>query len=180
MNSKMRVLVFLFCVFVVFSFLIYYETADNIRRQDQIREKNIDVSNNSSNENIAVNNKSKKNYVIINNYIINVELALTNEDRQKGLMGREILNDNDGMLFVFENEEKHEFWMKNMIISLDIIWINSDGEVVHIEKQVPPCEDNCIIYSPSLPAQYVLELNSGSIERLSIENGMKIQLVIKN
>ena len=108
-------------VFVVFSFLIYYETADNIRRQDQIREKNIDVLNNSSNENIAVNNKSKKNYVIINNYIINVELALTNEDRQKGLMGREILNDNDGMLFVFENEEKHEFWMKNMIIIQKIL-----------------------------------------------------------
>ena len=174
MNSKMRVLVFLFFVFVSFSFLIYYEYAD-IVKQDVIQEKNIDVSN----ENNVVNNQSNS-YVIINNYTINVELALTNEERQKGLMGKEILNDNDGMLFIFENEEIHEFWMKNMIISLDIIWINSDGEVVHVEKQVPPCEENCDIYSPLLPAKYVLELSSGSAERLIIENGTEIQLFIKN
>lgn len=174
MNSKMRVLVFLFFVFVSFSFLIYYEYAD-IVKQDVMQEKNIDVSN----ENNVVNNQSNS-YVIINNYTINVELALTNEERQKGLMGREILNDNDGMLFIFENEEIHEFWMKNMIISLDIIWINSDGEVVHVEKQVPPCEENCDIYSPLLPAKYVLELSSGSVERLSIESGTEIQLFIKN
>ena len=174
MNSKMRVLVFLFFVFVSFSFLIYYEYAD-IVKQDVMQEKNIDVSN----ENNGVNNQSNS-YVIINNYTINVELALTNEERQKGLMEKEILNDNDGMLFIFENEEIHEFWMKNMIISLDIIWINSDGEIVHIEKQVPPCEENCVIYSPLLPAKYVLELNSGSAERLSIESGTEIQLFIKN
>ena len=174
MNSKMRVLVFLLFVFVSFSFLIYYEYAD-IVKQDVMQEKNIDVSN----ENNGVNNQSNS-YVIINNYTINVELALTNEERQKGLMGREILNDNDGMLFIFENEEIHEFWMKNMIISLDIIWINSDGEIVHIEKQVPPCEENCVIYSPLLPAKYVLELSSGSVERLSIESGTEIQLFIKN
>ena len=101
MNSKMRVLVFLFFVFVSFSFLIYYEYAD-IVKQDVMQEKNIDVSN----ENNGVNNQSNS-YVIINNYTINVELALTNEERQKGLMGREILNDNDGMLFIFENEEIH-------------------------------------------------------------------------
>ena len=174
MNSKMRVLVFLFFVFVSFSFLIYYEYAD-IVKQDVMQEKNIDVSN----ENNGVNNQSNS-YVIINNYTINVELALTNEERQKGLMEKEILNDNDGMLFIFENEEIHEFWMKNMIISLDIIWINSDGEIVHIEKQVPPCEENCVIYSPLLPAKYVLELSSGSVERLSIESGTEIQLFIKN
>ena len=179
MNSKSRVLVFLFFVFVVFSFFIYYETA-NIVKQDEMQEKNINVSNNSSNENIISNNKLKNNYVIINSYTIDVELALTNEERQKGLMGRENLDDGKGMLFVFDDEKKHEFWMKNMIISLDIIWIDSDGKVVHIEKQVPPCEENCIIYSPSAPAKYVLELNSGSAERLSIENGIEIQLFIKN
>ena len=179
MNSKSRVLVFLFFVFVVFSFFIYYETA-NIVKQDEMQEKNINVSNNSSNENIISNNKLKNNYVIINSYTIDVELALTNEERQKGLMGRENLDDGEGMLFVFDDEKKHEFWMKNMIISLDIIWIDSDGKVVHIEKQVPPCEENCIIYSPSAPAKYVLELNSGSAKRLSIENGIEIQLFIKN
>ena len=179
MNSKSRVLVFLFFVFVVFSFFIYYETA-NIVKQDEMQEKNINVSNNNSNENIISNNKLKNNYVIINSYTIDVELALTNEERQKGLMGRENLDDGEGMLFVFDDEKKHEFWMKNMIISLDIIWIDSDGKVVHIEKQVPPCEENCIIYSPLAPAKYVLELNSGSAKRLSIENGIEIQLFIKN
>jgi uncharacterized membrane protein (UPF0127 family) len=164
---------------VVFSFFIYYETA-NIVKQDDIQGKNIDVSNNNSNENIISNNKLKNNYVIINNYTVNVELALTNEERQKGLMGRENLNDDEGMLFVFEEEKEHDFWMKNMIISLDMIWIDSDGKVVHIEKQVPPCEENCIIYSSSIPAKYVLELNSGSAKRLSIENGIEIQLFIKN
>lgn len=179
MNSKSRVLVFLVFVFVVFSFFIYYETA-NIVKQDDIQGKNIDVSNNNSNENIISNNKLKNNYVIINNYTVNVELALTNEERQKGLMGRENLNDDEGMLFVFEEEKEHDFWMKNMIISLDMIWIDSDGKVVHVEKQVPPCEENCIIYSSSIPAKYVLELNSGSAKRLSIENGIEIQLFIKN
>lgn len=97
--------------------------------------------------------------------VITAELAVTDEERARGLMFREQLGSDQGMLFVFKEEGFHSFWMKNTLIPLDILWLDKDKRIVHIEKDVPPCPDEpCPSYSPRVPALYVLEMKAGSVE----------------
>ena len=101
---------------------------------------------------------------------VNVEIADDNEERTKGLMLREKLNENEGMLFVFENEGYQAFWMKNTLIPLDIIFIGKDLGIVDIKNAVPCKEENCALYKSSKPAKYVLEVN----DHFTIKNNIKI------
>ncbi len=100
---------------------------------------------------------------------VNAELAQTREERSQGLMHREHLE--GGMLFVFESEGTHSFWMKNTLIPLDMIWIGKDMRVVHIEHAVPCTTESCRSYTPSAPALYVLETNAGFAEKNGIRVG---------
>jgi uncharacterized membrane protein (UPF0127 family) len=101
---------------------------------------------------------------------VTAELAATDEDRQRGLMFREKLLPDQGMLFVFEEEGLYSFWMKNTLISLDMLWINKDRRIVHIARNVPPCkEDPCPSYSPERPGLYVLELAAGAADRIGFK-----------
>jgi len=101
---------------------------------------------------------------------VTAELAATDEERQRGLMFREKLLPDQGMLFVFEEEGLYSFWMKNTLISLDMLWINKDRMIVHIARNVPPCkEDPCPSYSPERPGLYVLELGAGAADRLGLK-----------
>jgi len=102
---------------------------------------------------------------------INTELAETPEKRSKGLMFREALGEEEGMLFVFETPAIHPFWMKNTLIPLDMIWIDSGKKVVHVETAVPCTTMSCGSYTPSAPALYVVEANAGFVESNGIEVG---------
>lgn len=107
-----------------------------------------------------------------------VEIVSNQEDREKGLMFREFLEEDSGMLFIFQKESIHSFWMKNTLIPLDIIWISKNLEVVHIEKNVQPCqEDPCESYANKENALYVLELNSGTIDKINLEIGNKVEII---
>ena len=106
-----------------------------------------------------------------------VELAITNSQRAKGLMNREHLDKNRGMLFVFEKEGIYPFWMKNTLISLDMIWVNKNNEIIFIKKNALPCKDNiCYNISPDRPAIYVLEINAGMVDKMGISLGDLINL----
>ena len=101
---------------------------------------------------------------------VTAELVVTDEERQRGLMFREKLLPDQGMLFVFEEEGLYSFWMKNTLISLDMLWINKDRRIVHIARNVPPCkEDPCPSYSPERQGLYVLELAAGAADRLGLK-----------
>jgi len=122
---------------------------------------------------IQDNNKT----VIINGNEINVELAETETERQVGLMFRETLGENDGMLFIFEQEHPIAFWMKNTLIPLDIIFIDNDLKIVDIKHDVQPCEeDPCPNYTSKSPAIYVLEVNGGYSDLNDIKIGDTIGL----
>ena len=113
--------------------------------------------------------------VCINNNCFEVEVAKTAEEKKQGLMNKDGLSDGRGMLFVYSNEGFYSFWMKNMKFSLDIIWINKDKEIVHIEENIRPCQnDNCQSLSSKEKAMYVLEINSGSVKNLGIKKGDKV------
>ena len=100
---------------------------------------------------------------------IQLEVAQTPEQQALGLMFRESLADNRGMLFPFEFERTARFWMKNVPISLDIIFLNGD-RVVGIAVNVPGCKaEPCPVYGPEALVDQVLELRGGRAEELGID-----------
>lgn len=110
---------------------------------------------------------------------INAEIADDEQEQTKGLMFREKLNENEGMLFVFGDEAMQTFWMKNTLIPLDMIFINKDFEIVDIKNAVPCKEEPCALYKSSKPVKYVLEVNGNFTAKNSIRIGDGI-LPIKN
>ena len=106
-----------------------------------------------------------------------VEIADSSEERAAGLMHRASLPKGQGMLFIFEEEQEVSFWMKNTLIPLDIIYINSSGHVTKILGSVPPCEaDPCPTYPSEGNVKYVLEVNAGWAERNSISIGQFFEM----
>ncbi len=120
---------------------------------------------------------SKKTVVEIKDRKIEVELADTPAKRSKGLMYRNELGENNGMLFIFPTISKHSFWMANTYIPLDMIWIDENKKIVHIEQNVPPCTETgkletlCNHYSSETAAKYVLEVNAGYTQSNDIKVG---------
>jgi uncharacterized membrane protein (UPF0127 family) len=114
-----------------------------------------------------------------NGVSITAELAVTDEERQQGLMHREKIDSDQGMLFIFEEEDKHSFWMKNMKFSIDILWLDRDKRIVHIERKLPPCKSvPCPSYSPLIPAMYVLELKAGSADENHLKLDDKLEFIL--
>jgi hypothetical protein len=105
--------------------------------------------------------KTTQEIIFNNNVKINVEIADDSLERERGLMFREGLGENSGMLFIFKDEQVRGFWMKNMLIPLDMIFINGNGKIVSIKTAEPCKADPCASYSSDYPAKYVLEVNSG-------------------
>ena len=111
-----------------------------------------------------------------------VELAVTPDQRIKGLSGRAFLDSGTGMLFVFEFEDRLRFWMRDMEIPLDMIWISANCKVVDISVNVPPPDPGTPLgdlprYSPSGRAMYVLEINGGEAEWLGLGAGDLVRFV---
>jgi uncharacterized membrane protein (UPF0127 family) len=93
---------------------------------------------------------------------VRLELAVTDEERQLGLMFRDVLPADHGMLFIFQTDAALDFWMKNTFIPLDLVWVSSTGEVVDVRADVQPCRsDPCPSYESRKPARAVLEVNAG-------------------
>ena len=108
----------------------------------------------------------------------NVEIVDTPAEREIGLMNRESLNEDAGMLFIFESMGYYPFWMKDTLIPLDMIWIDSSGKVVYVYENALPCEsDPCEVMSPSGDALYVLEVNGGIASEKGIIVGMQTEFI---
>ncbi len=104
--------------------------------------------------------------------LVLAQLADTQEKRALGLMHRKTLPADQGMLFVFDFSDTHGFWMKNCQIPLDIVWLNGRKQIVHMERNLPPCKtDDCPTYTPAQPALYAVELQAGTIDREQLALG---------
>ena len=106
-----------------------------------------------------------------------VELATDPASQQRGLMFRDEMAADHGMLFVFSEMAPRAFWMKNTHIPLDILFFDRDYKLVSASLRTPPCRsvsDDCPVYPSSGPAQYVLELNAGVAEKLGAKAGDKM------
>jgi len=105
-----------------------------------------------------------------------VEIADEPAEHSEGLMNREKLDENSGMLFVFSEPRVLSFWMKNTLIPLDILYFDEEGEFVSVQT-MDPCEhDPCKTYPSARPAKYALEVNAGFVEKYGIDAGWKIEI----
>lgn len=103
---------------------------------------------------------------------IDAEIADNDNERHLGLMYREGMNEDQGMLFLFPNEEPQSFYMKNTVMPLDIIFINSKKQIVKIHKNTTPYSEKSL---PSLkPSQYVVEVIAGFTDKFKIKEGSYI------
>lgn len=103
---------------------------------------------------------------------LDIEIADDDEQRMTGLMFRDKMLENQGMLFIFPNEALQSFWMKNTILPLDMIFINSKMEIVKIHKNTIPYSEQS--YPSIKPAQYVVEVNANYTDKYGIKEGDKI------
>lgn len=108
---------------------------------------------------------------------IDIELAENDDERMQGLMYRRSMDDSKGMLFIFQREEPQSFWMKNTVIPLDIMYVNSKMEIVKIFKNTVPFSEKSL---PSeKPATYVVEVAGGYSDKYGIKEGDLISFVKK-
>ncbi len=102
-------------------------------------------------------------------FVVGSEVATTDQEHETGLMNRTSLGENDGMLFVFSDEQIRYFWMKNTLISLDMIFIGTDREIVDINRNAVP--ESTVAFESAGPARYVLEVAGGYCSRHNINIG---------
>lgn len=110
--------------------------------------------------------------VVIAGHRFNVEIADTEASRERGLMFRTHLAADRGMLFVYPDAQIRNFWMKNTLIPLDILFFDSARRLINISASTPPCKTaSCPTYSSTAPARYVLEIRAGLATKLRLTPG---------
>ncbi len=105
--------------------------------------------------------------------VFTLEVADTEPKRDRGLMYRESMPADHGMIFVFDTADKYGFWMKNTDIPLDIVYLNETGKVVDIRSMRPHDETPTV---PESPALFAIELNAGTAKSLALAKGDQIDL----
>jgi hypothetical protein len=103
---------------------------------------------------------------------IEAEVAATDRNRQTGLMNREAMPQQRGMLFVFTQENTHCMWMRNTLLPLSVAFIDAEGAIINIENMQPHSEDN---HCAKRPARYALEMNRGWFAQRGIVPGSKLR-----
>jgi uncharacterized membrane protein (UPF0127 family) len=136
----------------------------------------LQSNNNSSASDTDFFPNYQKTTISIDGINVSMAIASTDEQRIRGLSGLEKMNENEGMIFLFDEPSMQGFWMNKMNFPIDIIWLDSNSKVVHIEKKLEPCKIflACPVYNPQVDSLYVIELRSGFTDDHSIKNGVII------
>ena len=127
--------------------------------------------------------KFPRGTIKLDSKMIDVQIAETDAQRVRGLMFQNELPDDQGMIFVFSQEQVVPIWMLNMQFPLDVIWFDANGNVIHIEKNVPPCKSaleiaKCTVQNADgKKAKYVLEVTAGFTDKFQITENSKMQII---
>jgi len=127
--------------------------------------------------------KFPRGTIKIDDKVLDVQIAETDAQKTRGLMFQNELPDDQGMIFVFSQEQIAPIWMLNMQFPLDIIWFDANGNVIHIEKNVPPCKSaletvSCTVQNADgKKAKYVLEVTSGFTDKFHVTENSKMQII---
>lgn len=178
MNNHLKLILYIVMIAGIFMFVQERFDIFEVSWKDDIVGEVQDIAkSDEENDNGEVSEEINDEYVEINipNGLairVDVDIADTDTERSRGLSGRKYLGDYEGMLFLYESEVNNPFWMKDMLIPLDIIFIDKDNFIIDIKEHQQPCEENyCPSISSSEPFQYVLEVNSSFCEENNIKEG---------
>jgi uncharacterized protein len=154
---------------LVFAFVLAVITSQNRPHRAAIADSNV------------LGQEYQKRKIKIGDRELTVRIADNEVTRQRGLSGVTNLAPDEGMLFIFKNKDNHRFWMKDMFIPLDIIWIN-DNKVTQIHEEVPPPafgtpDVRLPLYIPNDKINYVLEVNAGFSKSNNIAAGSIFEFV---
>jgi hypothetical protein len=120
----------------------------------------------------TVTNPANFKKIIVGKTPLRVEVAVTLEKQERGLMFRQSMPENEGMLFVYKEPQEMSFWMRNTFIPLDIAFVDADGIILNIHQAKPL--DDSIHYRSAGAAKYVIETNQGWFSRNGIRPGDKV------
>ncbi len=128
----------------------------------------------------TLKNNFPRGKIMVDNVTLEVQVAETQDQMIEGLQFQQALPYNQGMIFVFGEPQVVAMWMKDMTFPLDMIWFDANGNVIHIEKDLPPCTENapCQVYDGGRQeAKYVLEVTSGFAEKFNVTEKSKLAIL---
>ena len=131
--------------------------------------------------------KIPKEEVVIGQETFKLEVAADEKSRAQGLMNREKIDDDGGMIFIYKGAQFRRFWMKNCLVDIDLVYLDGRGRIVSLhkmKKEPPRSENESVIdyerrlkrYPSQRPAQFIIELKAGSIDRVKAKVGETIEL----
>ncbi|MBL1214428.1 MAG: DUF192 domain-containing protein [Ignavibacteriae bacterium] len=170
-NLNLKLITIVIAVIVVFVFasnIISTCSNNNVSAEKPIQNNEKNAEDYFTKEGELTFNTKRSEYISS----IDIEIAEDDRGRTQGLMFRKEMKENQGMLFIFTREEYQSFWMRNTEISLDIIFVNSNEEIVTIHKNTETFSDNS--YPSTKPAIYVVEVVGGYTSKFGINVGDKI------
>lgn len=118
--------------------------------------------------------------VSVNAAVYNVWLADDDAERTQGLSGVDKLNVNGGMLFDYVTDDMCGIWMKDMLIPLDIIWLDASKKVIYLKENVSPEQSTSTVMRPKGLCRYVLELPAGSVKNSGIRVGQQVKFTLES
>lgn len=128
----------------------------------------------------TLENNFPRGKIKIDNITLDVQIADTPDRMTEGLQFQQPLPYSQGMIFIFGEPQVVAMWMKDMQFPLDMIWFDSNGNVIHIEKDLPPCSDNttCQVYDGERQdAKYVLEVTAGFVDKFNVTEKSKLSIL---
>lgn len=184
MNNQLKLLLYIvFIVGVLFYLQDSFDLVDiDFVENQKAKEESVEDGEEEEQTEDSVVKKDEENYVEISigdgeTIRVDVEVADTEALRNLGLSGRRYLGDYNGMLFVFNEKVGNPFWMKDMYINLDIIFIDEKGFIVDIKENNEPCtEVHCPQIVSAVPYKYVLEVNGGFCEINGVKEGQSVSI----
>ncbi len=117
-----------------------------------------------------VMNYARETTVVLGDGVFSTRVAVTSVDHARGLSGTEELKPHQAMLFVFESDEIHDIWMKDMKFAIDVVWLDKEKRVIHTESSLSPASYPKS-YGPKKPTRYIVELPAGTVEGKNITKG---------
>jgi len=179
-KSKSSILVAVICTIALCAFIVSsvteFSLSSSVGKSSFLQE----VTKSFPGDNVYLHAKAT-----INGFDVISDVAFTDEQKTKGLDIKNNLTEDQGMLFVFQQPGRYGFWMTGMKFPIDIIWIDGNGSVTHIEHNLKPCPPDsfnlfCPVYSPERDSLYVLETVAGFSVKHNIGIGTHVGLELIN
>ena len=158
-----KILIFTVLVLIVIGVIFFFtmpEKDNESQNSEELVQTSFESRPRENNEQKSLSELVDGDFIAVNSTKLRLEIVKTREEQIRGLSGRENLEKDTGMLFVYEQPTTPSFWMKEMNFSIDIIWIGSDSKIVDISENLS-LETYPNTFRPQAPIQYVLEVNAG-------------------